>query len=69
MAGIHTVVYRVVTDRLDLPEAGHSDQDILRYLREKNVDQAVIRQVERILTKCSRPFGFAPVTAREELKL
>jgi len=66
MAGIHTVVYRVVTDRLDLPEAGHSDQDILRYLREKNVDQAVIRQVERILTKCST-IRFAPVTARENL--
>lgn len=66
MAGIHTVVYRVVTDRLGLPEAGHSDQDILRYLREKNVDQAVIRHVERILTKCST-IRFAPVTARENL--
>ncbi|MCC5925544.1 MAG: protein BatD [Bacteroidetes bacterium] len=66
MTGIHAVLYRVVTDRLDIQEAGHSDADILRYLREHNVPEDTSKRMERLLNKCST-IRFAPVTARENL--
>lgn len=66
MAGLHAILYQIVTDRLDLPVAGHSDADIMRYLREHQADEAVCKKMERLLNKCST-IRFAPVTARENL--
>lgn len=66
MAAIHAVLYQIVTDRLNLPAAGHSDADIIQHLRVNNVDEAVCKQIQRLLNKCST-IRFAPVTARENL--
>jgi len=63
---LQTTLYGVVTDRLSLPEAGHSDDDILRYVRDTAISSDSIQILEKMLRKYST-IRFAPVVARENL--
>jgi hypothetical protein len=67
MTRVQEAVYALVTDKLNLPRGGHSDEDILRYLKEKNLPDDTISETRRLLTKCST-IRFAPVIARENLE-
>ena len=67
MSQVQESVYALVTDKLSLPRGGHSDDDILRYLKDKNLPEETLGEVRKLLTKCST-IRFAPVIARENLE-
>lgn len=66
MSILQTTLYGIITDRLSIKEAGHSDDDILELLREKDFPPTEYREIEKLLKKCST-IRFAPVIARENL--
>jgi hypothetical protein len=66
MSSVQEAVYVLVTDKLNLPRGGHSDEDILRYLKDKKLPEKSLSDVRKLLTKCST-IRFAPVIARENL--
>ncbi len=50
---IHKVLSNYIADRINLPNAGLSDRQIVEELRKKNVTQPVIRRVHVLLEKCA----------------
>lgn len=63
---LQATLYGAVTDRLNLPEAGHSDEDILRYVGDSSLSAESAQILEKLLRKYST-IRFAPVVARENL--
>lgn len=56
-----------IGDRLNLPEAGLSNQDYVQALREKNIDADLVKNIRMLLDKCAS-ISYAPETTHEYLK-
>ena len=50
---IHKVLSNYITDRINLPNAGLSDTQLVEELHRKNVTEPVVRRVDALLQKCA----------------
>lgn len=64
---IHKAITGYISDKLRLPEAGLSDQEILEQLRNNRVDETLIRQVAVLLDKCAT-ISYAPSGSSTDFK-
>ncbi len=52
-SNIHKALNNFITDRLDLPAAGVTEQELTQELRKRNVEQPLCDRVYRLLNKCA----------------
>lgn len=62
---LHQSLSGFIGDKLNLPQAGLSDEEYIRHLTNNNVDNGAMTKVRRILSKCST-IRFAPLTSQED---
>lgn len=56
-----------ISDRLNLPEAGLSNQEYVKALEEENIDDNLVKNVRMLLDKCAS-ISYAPDTSHAYLK-
>ncbi len=56
-----------ISDRLNLPEAGLSNNDIIEALQRENIDKELVKNIRMLLDKCAS-ISYAPSTSHEYLK-
>lgn len=64
---LHKTITGYITDKLSLPEAGLSDNEILEKLQEHNISQSVISRVRQSLDKCAT-ISYAPTGSSSDFK-
>lgn len=62
---LHQSLSGFIGDKLNLPQAGLSDEEYLKVLTDNQIDSSVMTKVKRILDKCST-IRFAPLTSQED---
>ncbi len=62
---IHKTLTNFITDRINLPNAGLSDSQIVAELQKKNVTQPVIKRVSTLIQKCATIRYTPDPTARD----
>ncbi len=67
MSMIQNIIYSVVADRKGLQMAALNDEKVISILREHNLDESSLRDIQKTLNKCST-IRFAPVIGRENLQ-
>lgn len=63
---IHQALADFITDRLGLPPSGHSDEELVDFLRGNNIPDDLAGNVKALLVKCST-IRFAPVSKTENV--
>jgi uncharacterized protein (DUF1778 family) len=56
-----------ISDRLNMPEAGLSNQDYIEALKEQNIEENLVKNVRMLLDKCAS-ISYAPNTTHAYLK-
>lgn len=56
-----------ISDRLNLPEAGLSNNDIIKALQKEDIDKELVKNIRLLLDKCAS-ISYAPSTSHEYLK-
>lgn len=64
---LHKALTGFIGDRFNLPEAGLSNSDYARALKQKNVDPGLIKNIRMLLDKCAT-ISFAPDTSQAYLR-
>ncbi len=62
---LHQSLSGFIGDKLNLPQAGISDEEYLKALIDNHIESSVMTKVKRILDKCST-IRFAPLTSQED---
>lgn len=57
---LHKCASGFITDKLSLPEAGHSDSELIQKLETNGIDSVVLKSLKSILTKCAT-ISYAPI--------
>ncbi len=65
---INNAVSSYIADRLDLPYAGHSIDDIAAELKKRNVRRPLVRRVRTLLEKCAT-IRYTPDPSTRDVKL
>jgi len=63
---LHQAITGYIGDRLSLAEAGLSDEEYLKVLREKDIATEIVNKIRQLLSKCAT-IRYAPNTTREDL--
>jgi hypothetical protein len=64
---LHKAITGFITDKLDLPEAGFSDAELIEKVKEKDAGEALVKQLKGMLDKCAT-ISYAPAgTADDQL--
>jgi hypothetical protein len=56
-----------ISDRLNMPEAGLSNQDYVEALKKQDIEENLVKNVRMLLDKCAS-ISYAPTTTHEYLK-
>ncbi len=56
-----------ISDRLNMPEAGLSNQDYIEALKEQDIEENLVKNVRMLLDKCAS-ISYAPNTTHAYLK-
>ncbi len=64
---LHKAVFGYLTDKLSLPEAGLSDQELLEKVKEHGVNADLMKRLRNILDKCAT-ISYAPSGTREDFR-
>lgn len=63
---IHKAVTGFVSDKLGLPEAGLSDQELIRQVEQQSVNGQTLKSAKYILDKCNT-ISFAPAGTKDDI--
>ncbi|MEX0994919.1 MAG: BatD family protein [Balneolaceae bacterium] len=63
---LHKALTGFIADRLSLPEAGISDDEIRKQIRQKTDDENINRKVKQLLDKCAT-ISYAPIGSSEDI--
>lgn len=66
MSMIQNIIYTAVADRKGLHMASLNDEKVISILKEHDLDESSLREIQKTLNKCST-IRFAPVIGRENL--
>lgn len=64
---LHKALFGYLTDKLHLPEAGLSDEELMREVRQSSLDEAYQSRIKKILDKCAT-ISFAPSGDRTDYR-
>lgn len=67
-SSLHKAVTGFISDRLNLPEAGFSDQGLVEKLKEKGGNENIVKKTRSLLNKCAT-ISYAPSGGREDLQM
>lgn len=64
---LHKAITGFISDKLGLPEAGFSDQELIEKLRQENAAEDIVKKTNNLLTKCAT-ISYAPTGGREDMQ-
>lgn len=65
---MHKTLSGYISDKLKLPEAGLSDNDLIEHIRGKVADEQMVRTLKQVLDKCAT-ISYAPVGTESDIRM